>query len=94
MREMPDVRVARVDLVLGCDDGDVVCRGIGERIFATPDIPLPPGRDDGKLGSERRVGQLEANLIVALPGAAMGQRIGPDLARDLHLAASDQRPGH
>jgi hypothetical protein len=39
------------------------------------------------------IGELEAHLVVALAGRAMGDGIGPGLARDLDLALGDERPG-
>ena len=41
---------------------------------------------------ERRVGQLEADLVVALARRAVGESVGPLHGRDLDLRASDQRP--
>ena len=40
--------------------------------YNDPDVPLPPGGDDGHLRGEALDGQLEADLIVALAGAAVG----------------------
>ena len=68
--------------------------GVGDRVLAAADVPLAPRRDDRKVRRERRVGQLEANLIVALAGAAVRERIGADAARDLDLPARDERPRH
>ena len=68
--------------------------GVRDGVFAAADVPLAPRRDDRKVGRERRVGQLEADLIVALAGAAVRERIGADLAGDFDLAARDERPRH
>ena len=43
-------------------------------------------------GLQRVVGQLEAHLVVALAGRAMGDGVGAGLLRDLDLALGDQRP--
>ncbi len=56
-------------------------------------IPLAPGRDDFDAGLERIVSQLEAHLIVALAGGAMGNRVGFFLHGDVDLPLGDQRPG-
>ena len=68
--------------------------GVGERVLAAPDVPLAPRGDDGQLGSEGGVGELEAHLIVALAGAAVRERVGADRARDVDLALGDERARH
>ena len=42
--------------------------------------------------SQRIGGELEADLVIALAGGAMGDSIGADLVRDLDLPFGDQRP--
>ncbi len=54
-------------------------------------IPLAPRRDHRQMRRERFVGQLEANLIVALAGAAVRQRIATGRQRDFHLPLGEQR---
>ena len=44
------------------------------------------------VGLERVIGQLEADLVVALAGRAMRHRVGADLLGDLDLLLGDQRP--
>ena len=44
-------------------------------------------------GFERVGGELEAHLVVALAGGAMGDGIGAGLGGDLDQALGDQRPG-
>ncbi len=94
VRQVPDVRVARVDLLLGRGNGNSASRGVRDRVLAAADVPLAPRRDDRKLRREAGVCQLEADLIVALPGAAVSQRIGTDAAGDLDLPLGDQRSRH
>ena len=55
-------------------------------------IPLPPRRDHLDVGLQRIGGKLEAHLIVALAGGAMGHGVGAGLARDLDQMLRDQRP--
>jgi hypothetical protein len=57
------------------------------------EVPLAPGRDHGDVGLERIVAELEADLVVALAGGAVADRVGADLAGDLDLLLGDQRPG-
>ena len=65
---------------------------IVEKPGARVEIPLAPGCDDLDVGIERVIAELEADLVVALAGGAMGDGIGADLAGDLDLAFGDQRP--
>jgi hypothetical protein len=56
-------------------------------------LPFAPGGNHLDVGVERIIGELEAHLVVALAGRAMGDRIRPSLPRDLDLALGDERPG-
>ena len=56
-------------------------------------LPFAPGRDDLDVGVQRIGGELEAHLVIALAGGAMGHGIGAGLAGDLDQALGDQRPG-
>ena len=42
-------------------------------------VPFAPGGDDLDVGLQRIVAELEAHLVVALAGRAVGDRIGADL---------------
>ena len=77
-------------LVLG--DRDLVLLGVFEQPGARGQIPFAPRRDHLDVGLQRVIGELEAHLVVALAGRAMGDRVGADLAGDLDLALGDQRP--
>ncbi len=81
--EVPDVAVAAEDVARRVLDRDVVLRGVVERVLAGADVPLPPRRDHPEVRRERPVGHLEADLIVALAGGAVGERVGALLQRDL-----------
>ena len=50
------------------------------------------GAITGKLRRQRLVGQLEADLVVALAGAAVRQRVAAGGERDFHLLLGQQRP--
>ena len=62
-------------------------------LVAALDVPLTPGGDDGHLRGEALDGQLEADLIVALAGAAVGDGVRALLFGDLHQPLADDGPG-
>jgi hypothetical protein len=64
-----------------------------EQLGARGELPFAPRRDHLDVGLERIIGELEADLVVALAGGAVGDGVGAGLARDLDLALGDQRPG-
>ena len=66
--------------------------GVLDQARARAQVPFPPGRDHPDPGIERIGRQLEADLIVALAGGAMGDRVGADLVCDLDQPFGDQRP--
>ena len=72
-------------------DGDVVGGGVGEGVFPRADVPLAPGRDDREVRREGGVGHLEAHLVVALAGGAVGQGIGALGEGAAHLAVGEER---
>ncbi len=78
-------------LVLG--DRDLVLLGKGDELLARAQVPFAPGRDDGHVGLQRIIAELEAHLVVALAGGAVDDRVGADLFGDLDLLLGDQRPG-
>jgi hypothetical protein len=78
---------------LGCDrNRDVVASGEFDQGRPGIELPLAPGCEYPEVGRERRVGQLEADLVVALPGCAVGHRVRALPGGDLDLRAGDQRP--
>ena len=91
--QVPDVAVAAVDVFLGLIDGDVVRARVFDGIFARIDFPFAPRRDDLKVGCERFGGQLKTDLVVALAGAAVGQRVRADFPGDLDLPLRKERAG-
>ncbi len=58
-------------LVLG--DRDLVLLGEVEQRLAALEVPFAPGRDDLDVGLQRVVAELEADLVVALAGGAVGR---------------------
>ena len=90
---MPEVAVLAVDALHGGLDRHVVLGGVVQRILAAADVPLAPRRDDAQPGVERHDGQLEAHLVVALAGGAVGDGVGALQLGDLHHLLGDQRAG-
>ena len=91
MAEVPQVPVFAVDLLPGGGDGNLAGVSVIDFVFARSDVPFPPGGNDFQLRIESLVGELEPDLIVAFPGAAVGHRIRSFLFGDFDLAARDQR---
>ena len=91
--DVPDVAVAAVDFGGGSGDGDVALAGVLDGILAGDDGPLAPGSDDGQVGGERLVSELEAHLVVALAGAAVGEGVAARGEGDLDLFHGEQRAG-
>ena len=50
-------------------------------------------RNDFEVGRERGKGELEADLVVAFAGGAVGDGVGVFETCDLNLPLGDQRPG-
>ena len=78
-------------LVLG--HRDLVLLGEVDEVGARLEGPFAPRGDD----LDRRVqgisGELEADLVIALAGGAMGDGVGAGRGGDLDQALGDQRPG-
>ena len=72
-------------LVLG--DRDLVLLGEGDQRGAAGQVPFPPGGDHLHVRLQGVIGQLEAHLVVALAGRAMGHGVGADLPRRSRSAA-------
>ncbi len=78
-------------LVLG--HRDLVLLGEVDQVGARLEGPVAPRRDHLDVGVERIGRQLEADLVVALAGRAMGDGVGAGFGRDLDQPLGDQRPG-
>src|SRR5438105_4976175 len=94
MRDVPEVAIARIDLVPRCCNRDPVRFSVSDCILTATDIPFAPWRDDRQVGRERGVSQLESYLVVPFPGAAMCKCISTNAAGDLHLSTSNEWPAH
>ena len=71
----PEVVVDRVRRDLGpALDRDAVLARVGDLLLAAH-LPAAHRRDDLQLGRERRDRRLDADLVVALAGAAVGDRV-------------------
>ncbi len=92
--EVKDIAVAAVDVLFSLRDRDVVLLGIADGILAALDFPLAPGGDDLELGIQGHDGELEAHLVVALAGAAVGDRLCTLGLGGLDEFLGDQGPGH
>jgi hypothetical protein len=94
MRKVPEVAIEGVDLGGGCLHRNVVCGGVGDSVLAGANVPRSPGSDNGEVRRQRLVGQFEADLIVALAGATVGDRVGAFEEGDLNLVLGDDRARH
>ena len=59
-------------------DRDLVLLGEVDQLLAAGELPFAPGRDDPDVGLERIIAELEADLVVALAGGAVADRVGAD----------------
>ena len=66
--------------------------GKADERLARAQVPFPPRGDHGDVRLQRVVGELEADLVVALAGRAVRHGVGANLLRDLDLFFGDQRP--
>ena len=88
----PEVVVDRVGRRLGAAlDRDAVLARVGDLLLAAH-LPAAHRRDDLHLGIERDHRRLDPHLVVALAGAAVGDRVAAALARVLDRELGDQRP--
>ncbi len=87
----PQVVVDRVGDDLGAAlDGDAVLARVGDLLLAAH-LPRAHGRDRAQLRGERGDRGLDAHLVVALAGAAVGDRVAAARARVPHRELGDQR---
>ena len=93
MADVPDVGVAAVDLLGAGRGGHVARLEVGEHGLAALEVPDAPRADHAQLRGERGVGALEADLVVALAGAAVAERVAAGGECHLDLRAGDDRAG-
>ena len=92
----PEVVVDRVRLPLGGLDGDVEAGGVLDRV-RPGHPPCAHRRHHLEVGGQGTGGHLEAHLVVALAGAAVGHGVGPAAAGDVDQVAHDdgtRQSGH
>ena len=94
MRAVPEVAVGGVRLLGRCVHRDALRVHVRDEIFAALEFPFAPGRDHLQVRRERRVRQLEADLIVAFTGTAMRERVGADPLGYGDLVCRGERPCH
>jgi hypothetical protein len=84
-------------LALGAGDGDALLSGVVEEVVAALEAVVedrvPPGSDDLDAGLESVEGQLEADLVVTLAGAAVRDGEAALLLGDGNLGTGDDGAG-
>ena len=93
-RAPPEVVVDRIrgrGLVRALDRDPVLAR-VGDLLLAAH-LPLADRREHLELGVERGDRAVDPDLVVALAGAAVGDRVAAGRARVLDRELCDQRPG-
>src|SRR5687767_13726773 len=91
---MPDVAVARIDLISRCCDRHIVLCGVVERVLATADIPCTPGGNHWKIRCKCGRGELEPKMIVAFAGASASERVCSNPSDHIYLALCAVPPAH
>ena len=91
--EVPQVLVLGVVGLPVDFQGDIVGLGVLNFLLAGLDIPDTPGGDDLHIRSKGLDGQLEADLVVALAGAAVADGVGALFFGDVHNALGDDGTG-
>ena len=94
--DVPEVAVARVDLLLASARSGMPC-ALAYSTAASRLVSSKRGSFHGAMilrsGRQGHVGQLEADLVVALAGGAVGDGVGLVPAGAVDLGLGDQRPG-
>ena len=72
-------------------DRNLVLLGIFDKFGPRAEIPFTPGRDHPDIGLQRVIGELEADLVIALAGGAVRDGVSADGAGNLDLALGNQR---
>src|SRR5512143_582078 len=72
----------------------MVLLSIGNEFLSAFHAPLAPGRNDLHVRLERKVGELETDLVVPLARCPMADSVRTFLICDLDLALGNKRPGN
>ena len=88
----PEVLVNGPDLVGGHGDGDIFFLGVLDLLGARVGVFAHRG-DDGRVRHQGAHDILDAELVVALAGAAVAEGVRADLLGDLDGLQADQGPG-
>ena len=91
--QVPEVLVLGVVGFPADLEGHVMRLGVVDLLVPGLDGPFPPGSDHGHVRQEVLDGQLEADLVVALAGAAVADGVRVFLLRDLRQALGDAGTG-
>ena len=91
MAEVPQVLVLGVVSLLVDLQRNVVCFRILDLLLTAVQFPETPRSDDVHLRCKCMNSQLETNLIVALAGAAVADRVSAFLQRDINNTLCDDR---
>ena len=91
---MPRVGITAVDLLQGCGSGNVPLREIVEQILTGAHLPDSPGSDYLELRRKGCHSALEADLIIALAGAAVGNSLHAFLEGLVNEGLGDDRTCH
>src|SRR5699024_6405561 len=92
VRKVPDVLVLRVVRLAVDLQRDIVRLRVLDLFLSRLDGPLSPRRDDLHIRRKRLDRQLEADLVVALAGAAVADGVRALGLRDLDKALCDAGP--
>ena len=79
---------------LGGRDLNAIGLSVGEELGAGQEVPFAPGGNDLDVRLEGVVAELEADLVIALPGGTVGHGIGAGLQGNLDLPLGDEGPGN
>jgi len=89
VRAVEEVAVGGVGLLERRRHRDVELAAVGDEVGAPLQLPLPPGTDDADARLELVGGDLEADLVVALPGGSVADGVGSLLPGDVHHVLRD-----
>ena len=89
VRQVPDVLVLGIVRLAVDLKRYVVCLGVVDLLVTRLDVPLSPRSDYRHVRSKRLYCQFEANLVVALSGAAVADRVRALFKRDFNESLCD-----